>query len=160
LRAISTGPAEHFDPNPIGVEDEECVVAGLVTILLGREVNVCAACEAACVSLINLLSSVNLEGEVLDADVVVAVSATVGWTQAETTVMECSLSRKVDDLLGASVGRIPDLLGPAERAEQIEIKSERPLNVGDGKIDVVYSSRWHNESGPSGRDGPRESQMQ
>ena len=34
--------------------------------------------------LINLLPPVNLEGEVLHADVEVAVGATVGLTQAET----------------------------------------------------------------------------
>lgn len=88
-------------------------------------------------SLINLLSSVNLEGEVLDADVVVAVRATVGWTQTDTPVTTGSLSHKVDDLLRASVRRIPDLLGPSERPEQVEIEGERPLNVGDRKIDVV-----------------------
>ena len=93
--------------------------------------------------LINLLPSVNLEGEVLDADVVVAVSATVGWTQAETTVTDCSWSRKVDDFLRTSVGRIPDLFDPPERAEQVEIEGEGPLNVGDGQIEVMDSSRWH-----------------
>jgi hypothetical protein len=84
------------------------------------------------VRLINLLPSVDLEGEVLDADVVVAVSATVGWTQAETTVTDCSWARKVDDLLRAPVGRIPDLLDPSERPEQVEVEGKRPLNVGDG----------------------------
>jgi len=52
------------------------------------------------------------------------------------------LSHEVDDLLRASVGRIPPLLGPSERLEQVEIEAERPLNVSDRKIDVVYSSRW------------------
>ena len=93
--------------------------AGLVAILLRREVNVCATREAACMRLINILPSVNLEREVLDADVVVAVGATVGWTQAETTVTDCSWSRKVDDFLRTSVGRIPDLLDPSERPEQV-----------------------------------------
>jgi hypothetical protein len=93
-------PTEHFNPNAVRVEDEERVVAvTLVAILLGREVNVCAAFEAACVRLINLLSSVNLEGEVLDADVVVAVGAAVGWTQADT--VKGSLPDKGDDLLRA-----------------------------------------------------------
>ena len=49
--------------------------------------------HAARVRLIDLLASVNLEGEVLDADVVVAVGATVGWTQAETTITDCSVAR-------------------------------------------------------------------
>jgi hypothetical protein len=98
------------------------------------------------VRLINLLPSVNLEGEVLDADVVVAMAATVGWTQADT--VKGSLSHKVDDLLRASVGRIPPLLGPSERPEQIEIEGKRPLNVSDRKIDVVYSSRWHGSFQP------------
>jgi hypothetical protein len=47
------------------------------------------------------------------------------------------LSHKVDDLLRASVRRIPDLLGPSERPEQVEIEGQRPLNVGDRQIDVV-----------------------
>ena len=89
--------------------------------------------------LINLVSALDLEGEMLDADVVVAVGATVGWTQAETTVTDRSWSRKVHDLLRAPVGRIPDLLGPSERPEQVEVEGERPLNVGDREIDVVYS---------------------
>src|SRR5262245_21826835 len=76
----STRPVEHFDSNPVRVEDEQRVVTRLVAILFGREVNVRAARETACVRLINLPSLINLEGEVLDADVVVTVSATVGWT--------------------------------------------------------------------------------
>ena len=96
--------------------------------------------------LINVFLSVNLEGEVLDADVVVAVGATVGWTQAETTVTDASLSHKIDDVLRASVGRIPDLLGPSERPEQVAIEGKRPLNVGDGKIDVVDALCRHGSS--------------
>ena len=92
--------------------------------------------------LIDLLPSVNLEGEVLNADVVVAVSATVGWTQAETAVTDGSWPRQVDDLLRAPVGRIPDLLDPSERPEQVEVEGERALNVGDREIDVMYW-RWH-----------------
>jgi hypothetical protein len=42
------------------------------------------------VRLINLLSSVDLEGDVLDPDAVVAVGATVRWSQADA--VECSLS--------------------------------------------------------------------
>ena len=63
--------------------------------------NVCAAGHATRVRLVDLLASVNLEGEVLDADVVVPVGATVGWTQAKTTITDFS-SREVDDLLRAS----------------------------------------------------------
>ena len=85
--------------------------------------NLCAAGDAACVRLVNLLASVNLEGEVLNADVVVPVGSTVGWTQAKTTITDFS-SREVDDLLRASVGRIPDRLGPSERSEQVEIEGE------------------------------------
>ena len=73
--------------------------------------------------LVNLLASVNLEREVLDADVVIAVGATVGRTQADTTITDFS-TREVDDLLRASVGRIPDRLGPSERSEQVEIEGE------------------------------------
>src|SRR5512143_3604053 len=141
-----TLPAEDFNSNPVRIEDEECVVARLVAILLRREVNVCAACEAACVRFINVLSSVNLEGDVLDADVVVAVGAAVGWTQAETTVTDFS-SHEVDDLLRASVGRIPDPLRPSERPEQVEIEGERPLNVGDGELDVMDALGWHDSRG-------------
>jgi hypothetical protein len=137
----SAFPAKHFNPNAVRVEDEERVVAGLVAILLGREMNVCAAGNAAGVRLVDLLTSVNLEGEVLDADAVVPVDATVGCTQAKTTITDFS-AREVDDLLRSSVGRIPDLLGPSERSEQVEIEGERSLNIGDRKIDVMYSWRW------------------
>jgi hypothetical protein len=91
------------------------------------------------VRFINVLLSVNLAGDVLDADVVVAVGAAVGWTQAKTTVTDFS-SHEIDDLLRASVGRIPDPLRPSERPEQVEIEGERPLNVGHGEIDVKFPS--------------------
>ena len=73
---------------------------------------------------INLLWPVNLDCEVLDANAVVAMGGTVGWAQADPAeVLQVRvglaglLSHEVDDLLRASVGRIPDLLGPSERSE-------------------------------------------
>jgi hypothetical protein len=42
-----------------------------------------------------------------------------------------------------STRQVPDALGRTQRCEKVEIEGERLLNVGDGKIDVVDSSRWH-----------------
>src|SRR5438093_1553693 len=90
-------------------------------LLHGKPAAACAARDAVCVRLLNLLPSVNLEGEVLDADVVIAVGATVGWTQAEAPATG-SFPHKVDDLFRASVGRIPDLFGPSEGHEQVAVE--------------------------------------
>jgi hypothetical protein len=110
-------------------------------------VNVRATRQATGVGFIDLLASVHLEGEVLDANAVVAVGATVGWTQAETTLTDGSLSHKVDDFLSTSVGRKPDLFDTRQRPEQVAVEGERPLNVGHGKIDMVYPWRRHRPAG-------------
>ncbi len=103
--------------------------------------------------LVNFLWSVDLEGDVLNADVVVAVGATVCWTQADTTVADV-FAHEVDDVLRASVGRIPDLLGPSERPEKVAIEGERPLNVRDGEINVVNAACWHQSSQGSRSSDP------
>ena len=136
-------PVEDFDSNPIGVECEERVVTRHVAILLGREVNARAARQAACVRLINLLLPVNFDGKVLDANAVVAVSAAIRRSEPEPIEPVVASLIEVDDLLGSSIGRIPDALSPAQGPEQLEVEGERPFHVGDCKINVVYSLRWH-----------------
>src|SRR4029079_3965333 len=44
---------------------------------------------------------------------------------------------EVDHLLGPPVGRVPPGDPPAQRAEQVEVERERPLDVGDREIEVV-----------------------
>jgi hypothetical protein len=65
---------EDLDADPVGVEDEERVVVVEVVLLLGREVDRGAECLAALEGGVDLLARVDLEGEVLDADAVVAVA--------------------------------------------------------------------------------------
>jgi hypothetical protein len=77
----------------------------------------------------------------LDSDAVVAVLTAVGGSEAEHRAADRIL--EVHHLLGSSIGGVPHALSPTQRSEQIEIEGERPSNVGDRKIDVVYSPRWH-----------------
>jgi hypothetical protein len=64
-------PAEHLDPDAVGIEHEEGVAALLVPVLLGREVDIGARGEAARIYLVNLVRAIDREGGVLDADLVV-----------------------------------------------------------------------------------------
>ena len=67
------------------------------------------------------------------------MSAAVGRAQSDPPRRreESGSSRaEVDNLLRAPVGRIPPGHVPAKRAEQVEVKRERPLDVADCKIDA------------------------
>jgi hypothetical protein len=77
LVPLTLGAAPDLDANPVRIEDEELVVALDVAVVLGREVDFRAHLEAARVGGVHLLSRVDVEGEVLDADVVVPVLAAV-----------------------------------------------------------------------------------
>src|SRR5919201_3796228 len=92
-------PAEHLDPNPIRVEDEEGVVVLHVAVLLRREVDPCASGRASLVRRVDLVSGFYLEGEVLDSDVVVVVGAAIGRTESEHRARRRLL--EIDDLLGS-----------------------------------------------------------
>lgn len=97
--------------------------------------------------LVNLLPSVNLEGEVLDSHPVVAMRAAIRPADSEHRGVRagsscpCLRVLEIHDLLGSSVARIPDTLFPAEWAEEVEIEGEGSLDVGDGQVDVMDSSR-------------------
>jgi hypothetical protein len=93
------------------------------------------------VGFVDLISPVDLEGEMLDSDLVIMVGSAVGGSNSEHRAAPRVF--EVHDLFRTSISRIPDYLDPTQRPEQVEIEAERALNVGDGKVDVVYSSRWH-----------------
>ncbi len=84
--------------------------------------------------LVDLLARVDDEREVLDADLVVAMRAAVGGSEAEGLA---AADAEVDDLLGAAIRREPEQLLDAERTEDGEVERERALDVGDGEVDVV-----------------------
>ena len=133
-------PAEHFDAHTVRIEREERVVVALqVAILLGRKVNPSAASETPHVRVIDLAPMIHLEGEMFDADVVVAMSTAVGRPEPEHRARSRVL--EVHHLLGSTVAWVADALGPPELPEQIEVERERAFDVGDRKIDVVYPSR-------------------
>jgi hypothetical protein len=73
------------------------------------------------------------EGDVLDSDVVVAMLAPIGGTQAELLAAEV----EVDDLLGTSVTRIATVLGEAQWPEETGVEVDRPCDVADRQIDMM-----------------------
>src|SRR3954451_11369653 len=82
---------------------------------------------------IHVLALLDVEGQVLHTDAVVAVLAGVGRAEPEVLVAE----PEVDDLLGPAVGREPPRLPHPERAEQRHVERERSLDVTHREIDVV-----------------------
>ena len=68
--------------SPLRIEYEESPVVVHVSILLRREVNTRADSHAALVRFIDFLATFNLEGEVLDPDLVVAVLALVSGAKS------------------------------------------------------------------------------
>ena len=69
---------------------------------------------------VHLIPALDLEGKVLDADVVVGVGAAVGLAQPSRSAIV--LVNQVDDLLGAAVGGKADLLRQPERPQKIEVE--------------------------------------
>src|SRR5688572_13824130 len=65
-----------------------------------------AASQASLVGRVHVIPALDLEGEVLDTDVVVAVGAAVGRAQTDPSAIV--RVNQVDDLLGAAVGGIAD----------------------------------------------------
>ena len=100
-----------------------------------------AASQASLVGGVHVIPALDLEGEVLDSDVVVGVGAAVGRAQPNPSAVVCV--NQLDDLLGAAVGRIADLLGQPERSQKIEVERQRCVDVGNGEVDVVDASRSH-----------------
>jgi hypothetical protein len=66
-------PGEDLDAHPVGIEDEDRVIAVDVTILFGWKVDARAVGNTALVCAVHLVPAVDLEREVLDPDVVVAM---------------------------------------------------------------------------------------
>ena len=97
-----------------------------------------ASREAARVRLVDLISLLDLEGEVLYPNLVVAESATVGRPDSEHRA--CARVPQIHDFLGPAVGRVLIARKPSKRAEEIQIEGQGPLDVTDGEINVVYAS--------------------
>ena len=79
------------------------------------------------------VSPLDVEGEVLDADVVVLVLTAVRLPEPQVLVAEA----EVDDLLSAAVGRIAHFLVQAEWPEHCQIEGERSLDVAYCEVDVM-----------------------
>src|SRR5665213_110264 len=90
-----------FDAKPIGIEDEHLVVAIEVAVLLRREVNPRADLQAALMGGVDLVATVDVEGQVLEPHLVIAMLAAVGRPQTE--VLIAAGEAEVDDLLGAAI---------------------------------------------------------
>ena len=95
---------------------------------------------------VDLLAGVDLEGDVLDADLVVAVGAAIRRPDPDPRVPEL----EVDDLLGPSVGVEPRVLAEAERAEDGVVEGQRSIDVGDGQVHVLDPDTGHVDD-PSGQ---------
>jgi hypothetical protein len=81
---------------------------------------------------------IDLEGEVLYPNLVITVSAAVGRPDPEHRA--CARVPQIHNLLGPSVGRVLIARKPSKRAEEIEVEGQRPFDVTDGEINVVYAS--------------------
>ena len=143
-RRLVTPPAEHFDSNPVRIEDEERVVPRLVAIVLGREVDIRATRQTPGIRLIHLVSALDLDGDVFKPNLVIAMLTPVGGSQSERHL--CRWVPQVHDLLGSPIRRIPDGLCPTQRPKQVEIEREGSFDIGDGEIDVVDALCWHDSS--------------
>jgi hypothetical protein len=82
---------------------------------------------------VDLVARVDLERDVLDADVVVAVVAAIGRSQPEVLLAEL----EVDDFFGAAVSLLADVFFQPERCQELRIESQRALDVADAEIDVL-----------------------
>ncbi len=97
--------------------------------------------ETARVRGVDLAPLVDLKSDVLDSHGVVAMLSIVGRSYPQHRSGRRIL--QIHHFLGPSIGRIPNALRPTQRFEQVEIEPERPLDVGDRKIDVVDSLCGH-----------------
>ena len=66
LLAHLIGPVVYLDPNPVGIEDEEGVVAREVRFLLRRAVDTGVHGQTALIGVVDFAPAVDREGEVLD----------------------------------------------------------------------------------------------
>jgi hypothetical protein len=130
---------EDLDAESIRIEDEECVVARDVAVLLRRVVDPIAPPRTPRMRRVHLFPGVDLERQVLEPDAVVAMGATVGGTKAEPFVSEA----QIDDLLGAPVGRIALFLLQPQGSQEVHVEGERTIDVADGEVDVLNSAAGH-----------------
>jgi hypothetical protein len=125
--------AEDLDPDAVRVEGEEGIVVLQVAGLLGREVDLGAQPLGALEGRVDLVARVDLERDVLDTDVVVAVLAAIGRSQPEVLLAEL----EVDDFFGAAVSLLADVFFQPERCQELRVESQRALDVADAEIDVL-----------------------
>ena len=133
--------ADDLDPDAGGVEGEERVVvlAGVGVVLFRARLDPGAGGEAALVRLVDLLAGVDLEGEMLEADLVVRVGAAVGGPDPDPGVPELV----VDHLLGAAVALEPRVHLEAEGPEHRVVEGERAVDVGDRQVHVLDPDPGH-----------------
>jgi hypothetical protein len=120
---------------PVTIEDEHLVVALQVTVLLRRKMNAGADVEAALICGVDRFARVDVEGQVLEPDLVVAMLTTVRGPQAELLIAVSQL--EVHDFFGATVGGKALPFVQSNRSEHREIEGERALPVRHGQIDMV-----------------------
>jgi len=101
-----------------------------------------AGAETALVGFVDLLAGFNLEGEVLDPDLVLVVLAGVRRAEPKVLLAEA----KVNNLLRAAVARDADVLLEAERPKNLKVESEGAPDVADAEIDVLDPARWNSSA--------------
>ena len=84
LLAHVIGPVTNLDSNPVGIEDEERVVAWEVRFLLRRAVDPGVHAQTALIGVVDFARIADGEGEVLDPYFEVVVFAAVGLPEAQS----------------------------------------------------------------------------
>src|ERR1700733_1967672 len=120
---------------PVRVEHEHLVEALDVLALLGRKLDASRDLAAALVRSVHLGPRIDVEGEVLQADLVVAGTSAVGGAQPEVLVL--LPDAEIDHLLRAAVGGEPLPLTQSERSEYGQIERQRSLHIADGEVDML-----------------------
>jgi hypothetical protein len=142
LAVVQGRAAGGLDSDAVRVPHEELVVVVVVPVDLRRKVDPSADVEAALVRGVDLFARVDVERQVLDANVVVVVLPAVRRPEAQQGVAEA----EVDDLFGAAVTRVALELLEARRPEHGEIEGKRPLDIAHGEINVVNPAGRHYDS--------------
>jgi hypothetical protein len=151
LLAYVIGPVTDLDSNPVGIEDEEGVVAREVRFLLRRAVDPGVHGQTALIGVIDFARIVDCEGEVLDPYFEVVVFAAVGLPEAQSGLglgtRNMSLTEaEVDDILGSPISPKPALHREADRTKHAEVEGEGAVNISDREVDVVKASYSHSAS--------------
>ena len=114
LLAHVIGPVTNLDSNPVGIEDEEGVVAREVGFLLRWAVNPGVHVQAALIGVVDFARIVDREGEVLDPNLEVLVFPAVSLPEAQSglglgTRNMFLTEAEVDDILGSPIRSKPTL---------------------------------------------------